>query len=678
MKYFLLGVFASAVMLYGMSLFYGVAGTTRLTGMADAVAKSGNVPIISLAVVFIIVGFAFKVSAVPFHTWAPDTYEGAPTPVTAFLSVASKAAGFVALLTLVYVGFPSAKDVCQPLFWVLSALTMTVGNVLALRQTNIVRMLAYSSISQGGFILMPLAVAGDPAARADSLRAVDHLPHRLRGDEPRRLRRRDRRGPQDPLGRDLQLRRPVQLRARPGRGHDDLPGLAGRRPAARRLDRQVRRVHAPSSRRARRLGVVLAVIGAVNSVIAFGYYGRVMREMWMSDAPDGDVTPIRVPQPLTAGARASPSVTTIVIGVLPQVVLRYGDLGILRRRPRAVIPGLVERIRAGGPDPVRGLHGGRAVRPRRRLLRDRRSGRRAVGATSSPRPRSARSSAPCWPAPSTRGGRTLGRPRPFVVVDAGAGPGTLARAVLAARPAVAVDGALRYVAVERAGGPAGGRTPAWPSRPPRRCPTSRSTGVVVANELLDNLPFRLAGPRRRWREAFVDVDAGGRPVEVLVPVRRGPGLPAGRGGARGPGTRAGRGRRAGSATCSPASGRPGGSWCIDYTSSTADDGGAAVAGVAADLPRPPAGRALPRRSRDAGHHQRRRPRPARRRPTTTSTQAEFLRAHGLEELVDEGRRTWAAHAAAPDLAALTARSRVREAEALTDPAGLGGFTVPSG
>ena len=190
MKYFLLGVFASAVMLYGMSLFYGVAGTTRLTGVADAVAKSGNVPIISLAVVFIIVGFAFKVSAVPFHTWAPDTYEGAPTPVTAFLSVASKAAGFVALLTLLYVGFPSAKDVYQPLFWVLSALTMTVGNVLALRQTNIVRMLAYSSISQGGFILMPLAVAGDPGARADSLRAVDHLPDRLRGDEPRRLRRR--------------------------------------------------------------------------------------------------------------------------------------------------------------------------------------------------------------------------------------------------------------------------------------------------------------------------------------------------------------------------------------------------------------------------------------------------------------------------------------------------------
>ena len=243
MKYFLLGVFASAVMLYGMSLFYGVAGTTLLTGVADAVAKSGNVPIISLAVVFIIVGFAFKVSAVPFHTWAPDTYEGAPTPVTAFLSVASKAAGFVALLTLLFVGFPSAKDVCQPLFWVLSALTMTVGNVLALRQTNIVRMLAYSSISQGGFILMPLAVAGDRRGPGRLAAGRHHLPHRLRGDEPRRLRRRAGGGSQDPLGRDLQLRRPVQLRAGTRRRHDDLPVLPGRHAAARRLDRQVRRVH---------------------------------------------------------------------------------------------------------------------------------------------------------------------------------------------------------------------------------------------------------------------------------------------------------------------------------------------------------------------------------------------------------------------------------------------------
>ena len=129
-------------------------------------AAAGPIPIVTVGIFFVVVGFAFKVSAVPFHFWAPDTYEGAPTPVTAFLSVASKTAGFVALLELVYVGFFGQSDVWQPLFWVLAALTMTVGNLIALRQTNIVRMLAYSSIAQAGYILVPFAVAGDqPKAR---------------------------------------------------------------------------------------------------------------------------------------------------------------------------------------------------------------------------------------------------------------------------------------------------------------------------------------------------------------------------------------------------------------------------------------------------------------------------------------------------------------------------------
>ena len=172
-KYYLLGVFASAVMLYGMSLLYGVTGSTRLSDIGAQLTGKGELSGVEvLAVVFVIVGFAFKVSAVPFHTWAPDTYEGAPTPITAFLSVASKAAGFVALVTILYVGVPEAKDVWQPFLWVLSALTMTVGNLLALRQSNIVRMLAYSSISQGGFILMPLAVAGVGDAAEPALRAV--------------------------------------------------------------------------------------------------------------------------------------------------------------------------------------------------------------------------------------------------------------------------------------------------------------------------------------------------------------------------------------------------------------------------------------------------------------------------------------------------------------------------
>jgi NADH-quinone oxidoreductase subunit N len=162
LKYYLLGVFASAVMLYGMSLIFGVTGSTVLTEIG-AELSGGERPaaIVVVGILFTTIGFAFKVSAVPFHTWAPDTYEGAPTPVTAFLSVASKAAGFVALLQLVFIGFLGAATCGGPLFWVLAAVTMTVGNLIALRQTNVVRMLAYSSVAQAGFMLAPFAVAGD-------------------------------------------------------------------------------------------------------------------------------------------------------------------------------------------------------------------------------------------------------------------------------------------------------------------------------------------------------------------------------------------------------------------------------------------------------------------------------------------------------------------------------------
>ena len=172
MKYYLLGVFASAIMLFGMSYLYGTTSSTKLTEIGASLTDGDLLGLEVVGVVFVIVGFAFKVSAVPFHSWAPDTYEGAPTPVTAFLSVASKAAGFVALMTLIFVAFPNASDVYGPLIWVMAALTMTVGNVLALRQTNIVRMLAYSSVSQGGFILMPLAFAGDADAGGSALNAV--------------------------------------------------------------------------------------------------------------------------------------------------------------------------------------------------------------------------------------------------------------------------------------------------------------------------------------------------------------------------------------------------------------------------------------------------------------------------------------------------------------------------
>ena len=113
-----------------------------------------------MAVLFIMVGFAFKISAVPFHFWAPDTYEGAPTPITAYLSVSSKTAGFLGLLVVTYLAFPHAANTWGPALGILAAATMTIGNLTALKQTNIVRLLAYSSVAQAGFMLVPFAVAG--------------------------------------------------------------------------------------------------------------------------------------------------------------------------------------------------------------------------------------------------------------------------------------------------------------------------------------------------------------------------------------------------------------------------------------------------------------------------------------------------------------------------------------
>ena len=197
-KYYLMGVFASAVLLYGMSLLFGATGSTKLTDIGVALFDGELIGLEVVAVVFIICGFAFKVSAVPFHQWAPDVYEGAPTPVTAFFSVASKAAGFVALMSLIFIAFPAADDVYEPLIWVMAALTMTLGNVLALRQTNIVRMLAYSSVSQGGFILMPLAFAGQSGLDRCCDERGAGVPARLRLHEPRCVRRRHRRVAQDP------------------------------------------------------------------------------------------------------------------------------------------------------------------------------------------------------------------------------------------------------------------------------------------------------------------------------------------------------------------------------------------------------------------------------------------------------------------------------------------------
>jgi len=160
-KYFLLGAFSLGILLYGMSILYGLSGTTNLRSMATIFATREADPLIILAVILVVAGMGFKIAAVPFHMWAPDVYEGAPTPITAFLSVGSKAASFAMLLRIFLEGLPSLAADWRLFFEILAMVTMTVGNLAALTQTNLKRMLAYSSIAHAGYLLIGV-VAGTP------------------------------------------------------------------------------------------------------------------------------------------------------------------------------------------------------------------------------------------------------------------------------------------------------------------------------------------------------------------------------------------------------------------------------------------------------------------------------------------------------------------------------------
>ena len=163
-KYFIMGAFATGFLLYGIAMIYGAAGTTDLRIIAEnfQALKLASPWFIYSGAALVLVGFAFKVAAVPFHMWAPDVYEGAPTPVTAFFSVGPKAAGFAALMRIFVYGFDQLRDL-EPFFWTIAVLTMIIGNLLALRQDNVKRMLAYSSIAHAGYIMVALTVGGSDA-----------------------------------------------------------------------------------------------------------------------------------------------------------------------------------------------------------------------------------------------------------------------------------------------------------------------------------------------------------------------------------------------------------------------------------------------------------------------------------------------------------------------------------
>ena len=314
LKFFLIGILSTAVMLYGMSLVYGITGTLDLTEIARALAQESE-PVAIAAVLFVVTGFAFKVSSVPFHFWAPDTYEGSPIPVAAFLSVASKAAGFAGLLQIMFLGFRPVADLWAPVFAILSILTMTIGNLIALQQRQVVRLLAYSSIAQAGYMLLPFALVGMGAdAQAFEAAVLYILIYAIMN-----------------LGAFAVV---VALaRDAPGALVSDFAGL-GRRAPALALAMSMFLISLagipPFAGFWGKLFIFQAAIAAgqawlamvmvVNSVISLYYYVAIVRQMYFVEVRDP--RPIRAPVGVV-GVAALAAVAVVAVGVFPDLLARF-------------------------------------------------------------------------------------------------------------------------------------------------------------------------------------------------------------------------------------------------------------------------------------------------------------------------------------------------------------------
>ena len=318
MKFFILGVLSTAILLYGMSLLFGLTGEVGFVEIAAATSGMSDNPALVMAVLFLIVGFGFKISAVPFHFWAPDTYEGAPTPITAYLSVNSKAAGFVAMLIVMYQALPDASDVWAPALWLLAALSMTIGNLSALRQTNIVRLLAYSSIAQAGFMLVPFAAAAVAGADLESafgatlIYLVIYAVMNLGAFAVVIAGSRKTRSGDIAQWAGLARVNPMLgvLTAAFFFSLAGIPPLAGWF-AKFEMFRSVMIADAGT--------ISLAVIAAINAVIALYYYARVVRSVWLDD-PVGEFTDAE--EPPVGSLRLALGVTialTVAIGVYPTI-----------------------------------------------------------------------------------------------------------------------------------------------------------------------------------------------------------------------------------------------------------------------------------------------------------------------------------------------------------------------
>lgn len=317
LKYYLQGVLASAALLYGISLLYGLSGSLDLSVVGARSAGSLGV----VALVLAAGGFALKIAAVPFHMWAPDTYQGAPAPVAAFLSTASKAAAFAVLARVLLTAFPAAQGPWQELFAVVAAASMALGNLAALGQRNVRRMLAYSSIAQGGYVLIALAVA-TPAAMAASLFYLAVYVFMNAGAFS-----------------------VLSFLAGPSGGEEltDLDGLAERRPALALALAVFLISLAGMPLTAGLMGKLylfyaavqggyawLALWGVVFTVVSYFYYFRVLRHLfWGTPSPRPAAPPASVPAGLALGAA---TLATVLFGVFPQPLMQLAlhALGLLR------------------------------------------------------------------------------------------------------------------------------------------------------------------------------------------------------------------------------------------------------------------------------------------------------------------------------------------------------------
>lgn len=317
-KYLIIGGLSSALSLYGISLVFGIAGTTNLAGINTALASmsSGLNPAAWMAIALLIAGFGFKVAIVPFHSWAPDVYEGAPTPISGLLAAGSKKMGMVLLFKVFLIGLIALKADWQVLAAIIAILTMTVGNVVALQQTNMKRMLAYSSIGQAGYLIIAIAVATPFAVQGSIFHIITHafmkggafmivaaLTYVALGENLSDYKGLARRAPLIALSMAILLF-----------------ALAGIPPLSGFWSKVVLFSSAIDASQVAGQGwmVWLAIAGILNSALSLYYYVRVIKYMFVDDG----TTTERLKVPLSmAAAIAICVIATIAIGVWPDPVI---------------------------------------------------------------------------------------------------------------------------------------------------------------------------------------------------------------------------------------------------------------------------------------------------------------------------------------------------------------------